>query len=279
MKANPTAPPKGAIALVEEIGPKEAHKILGENYHNRKIRTNRVKAMAADMRDRRWDFNGETIKIARNGTLIDGQHRLLAVIEAGVTVQFLVVRGLGIEAQDNVDTGTKRAYSDVLQMRGEKNATTLAAMARKVFLWENGDWRSAQMPSTNSQLDAILKKYPDLVDGSQFASNHKYNGMPRSLMGFLWWHLGRIDDDAASDADDFFSRLADGQGLYEGDPVYILRRTLDSMRKERNKSMPRDFYLAAIVIKAWNAYRDGAELHHLKMRLGGSKPEAYPVAR
>ena len=45
--------------------------------------------------------NGEPIQIAEDGTLLNGQHRLNAVIESGATVPMLVVRGLPKRRDDD----------------------------------------------------------------------------------------------------------------------------------------------------------------------------------
>lgn len=39
-------------------------------------------------------MTGEPIKFAHNGRLLDGQQRLMALVDANVAVDFLVVRGL-----------------------------------------------------------------------------------------------------------------------------------------------------------------------------------------
>ena len=107
-------------------------------------------AYAADMGDGHWQFNGEAVKFAGDGSLLDGQHRLAAIIEADVVLPLLVVRGLASSAQETVDGGAKRKFSDVLKLRGEPNADHLAAVARRVTLWKRapGAARSTSSPPT-----------------------------------------------------------------------------------------------------------------------------------
>ncbi len=42
------------------------------------------------MREGHWDTTHQGIAIASDGTLVDGQHRLLAIVESGVTVRMNV---------------------------------------------------------------------------------------------------------------------------------------------------------------------------------------------
>ena len=53
-----------------------------------------------------------------DGTLCDGQNRLLAVMESNVNVFFDVLVGATLEEGANVDTGAKRSVSDALQIKG-----------------------------------------------------------------------------------------------------------------------------------------------------------------
>lgn len=69
-------------AKVETITPDIAKTMLGENVNNRRISHDNVNMFAREMRNGEWRFNGEAIKFSKDGRLLDGQHRLLAVIAA-----------------------------------------------------------------------------------------------------------------------------------------------------------------------------------------------------
>ena len=80
---------------VEKITPKIAEEYLTANKQNyRKMSRSQVKKYADDMRSGRWELNGETIVFDENGTLKDGQHRLAAVLMAGMPVEMIVIRGV-----------------------------------------------------------------------------------------------------------------------------------------------------------------------------------------
>ena len=87
---NKTATPKIIVKLVT-VTPDMAFEMLEKNTRNRKVDEKRVRQYAKDMKSSRWALNGSTIVIAEDGTLLDGQHRLWAVIEANVPVQLLIV--------------------------------------------------------------------------------------------------------------------------------------------------------------------------------------------
>lgn len=261
-----------SVELVE-VTPDLAHEWLGYNTHNRKLRDRVVIAYAADMAAGDWQWNGESIKFATDGTLLDGQHRLAAVTLANVTVPMLVVRNLPNQIQDTVDGGAKRKFADVLSLRGEHSAPLLAAVTRRVTAWEAGYRKAgAAFAPTNAQLLATLEKYPHLRDITNSA--HRVStgcGLPGSLCGFGMWLFSQIDP---ADADFFFDRLHDGQNIAKGDPIYELRRAVDGSRSVRGERS--STYLTAILIKAWNAYREGVTVGLLTYRPGGSRPERFP---
>lgn len=269
------------IELVE-VTPELAREWLGYNTHNRNVRMRVVLAYAADMADGNWHWNGESIKFAADGTLLDGQHRLSAIVESGCTVPMLVVRGLKNDAQETVDGGAKRKFSDVLKLRGESVPLVLASIARRVTLWDGGNrWVDGvgRYAPTNAQMIQTIDKYPWLRDIAQPSANISARcGLPGSIIGFCWWLFSMLDDEQVSkDVEFFFARLADFQGLVKGDPVYELRKAVENSKNVRGQRSER--FLTAITIKAWNAYRDGAKVGVLTFRPGGEKPERFPVPR
>ena len=257
------------------VTPDLAREWLVSNTHNRSLRQRVVMAYAADMAEGNWQWNGDSVKFAGDGTLLDGQHRLAAIAEADVTVQVLVVRGLPNRAQETVDGGNKRSFSDVLHLRGEVNTHTLAAVTRRVTAWETGARRTGtkiKYAPTNAQLLQTLEKYPDLRSIALTAHTASQRcDIPASIIGLCWWLFDQL---SSEDTEFFFGRLADGQGLHKGDPVYELRRTTETSRAIRGQRS--ETFLTAIVIKAWNAYRDGAQVGLLIYRPGGSRPERFP---
>lgn len=74
----------------EMIGPGRAKELLEKNGTNRNISIGTVKAYAKMMRNGDWDFTPQGITISKTGNLIDGQHRLSAIIMADVTIPVCV---------------------------------------------------------------------------------------------------------------------------------------------------------------------------------------------
>ena len=99
---------------------KDRRKDDGREQGNRPLRTSCIERYADIIKRGQWELNGETIKFDTSGTLLDGQHRLSAVILAGMPIKSYVIRDLPRKVFDTLDTGKGRTGADVLSLRGEK---------------------------------------------------------------------------------------------------------------------------------------------------------------
>lgn len=106
------------IAQVETITPKLAAEYLKrntENYRNKRFRD--IALYAEQMKAGRWELNGEPICFSESGKLLNGQHRLCAVIKADVPVKMLVVRDVSDEVSV-FDSGITRTIPQILNANG-----------------------------------------------------------------------------------------------------------------------------------------------------------------
>lgn len=271
---DPTIPPDDRVQVVA-VTPDLAGRWLARNSKNRTVRENIVRRYAIDMESGDWRWTGETIKFDRNGSLLDGQHRLRAIVSAGVSVPMLVVLGLEPEAQEDIDQGISRNFADILKLRGESHSVMLAAVILRVHRWEDGQRRSAMLYGNASpaRLLRTFDSHPELREVAAEADRlRKRCDLTGAVIGLTLWLFEDLDYE---DSQFFFGRLADGQNLAKGDPIYELRRTLEAGVRDR-KGERSQIYLLAITIKAWNAYRRGDPVGLLKWRQGGAKPEQFP---
>lgn len=75
-----------------DITPKKAEELLKLNTNNfRNVDSHRVKKYSRAMQLGFWEENGEPIQLYEDGTLANGQHRLHAVVDSGVTLKNIVV--------------------------------------------------------------------------------------------------------------------------------------------------------------------------------------------
>lgn len=280
--------PDSPVYTIVDITPELAKKWFNQNTHNRNFRERVAKAYAADMRAGNWREDGQSIRFAEGdvvlldnppihgGALLDGQHRLWAIAESGVTVRMLVVSNLPEDTQDTMDTGAKRSLADVLKLRGEDYYVTLAAALFRVHMWKQGYRKnhksSGDARPTHRQLLQVLDEHPELRRSAEIASRLRNSfRLSGSTSSLCHWLFVRIDE---SDCAFFFARLSDGAGLMADDPIYALRRAVENLAADKQR--PSEEYMTALVIKSWNAYREGRSVRLLQYKAGGASPEQYP---
>lgn len=113
----------------EKIGPDKAYAYLETMTGNRNVRQRNIDYLAAQMKAGLWRRTHQGIAFDAEGHLIDGQHRMWAVIESGVTIETMVTRGVAAEDVAVVDGGLARDFNDVAHYSGwelDNNQATIA---------------------------------------------------------------------------------------------------------------------------------------------------------
>lgn len=95
------------------ITPEWAAEILQtKNQKNRRLRGWWTEALAAAMRRGEWITTHQGIAFDEDGNVIDGQHKLKAVVIAGMPIKMVVFHGVPRTAFSVLDIGAKRSYTD-----------------------------------------------------------------------------------------------------------------------------------------------------------------------
>src|SRR6185312_15924985 len=94
---------------IQTITPAIARKWLDKNRdNNRNVVQSRVKQYAADMIAGRWELSDQAISFDEDDELVNGQHRLEAIILANKPIVSLVMFNLPTKAMLVLDSGKKR---------------------------------------------------------------------------------------------------------------------------------------------------------------------------
>ncbi len=121
------------VTTTEIITPAMAAKWVhpSVNRDNRPLRDSQVKYLAKQILDGKWQLTHQGVAFADDGRLVDGQHRLNAIIMANRQVQMMITRGLKADAYKVVDCGLKRAASDRIHIVDDprQNLTIIHAIS------------------------------------------------------------------------------------------------------------------------------------------------------
>lgn len=146
------------------VTPELAQKWLGENYSKqRHLRNATVNKYASDMENGKWDETIiQPIRFTEEGKLIDGQHRLKAIVVANKTVTMWIQTGLRESAYNSIDIGAKRSAGDII---GGLNSQNRAAIASAIAGLLKGDGGvSAAMHRYKSYTPKVLTTIADTVE-------------------------------------------------------------------------------------------------------------------
>lgn len=118
----------------ELITPDIARHYLTMNTSNRPIRPSTVKSLSKAIERGEWIVTHQGIAFSKNGRLLDGQHRLKAIVEANIPVVMAVTNGLDDESFMVVDRHQRRSTADSLGLnrRVLEPIHTIATIARGV---------------------------------------------------------------------------------------------------------------------------------------------------
>jgi len=265
-----------------QITPHIAEHWLRVNINNRSLNNAHVLFLAQQMNDGTWsELNGDTIRFDINGNLLDGQHRLNAVIKSGKTFKFLVVFGLPVEYFKTMDTGKVRGAADVLGIEGYKYATIAASICRFMIRWYNKPSKAVQRSQnatsrvTNQMVSDFAKKnYEKLISYTKTAAHYQNIGdrlMSPTWVGCLLWMFSEKDE---REAESFMYKLCTGANVKHKSLLFKLRKKLIESKSSPNKRLTQTAQFA-YVIKTWNADRTGKDLKILAYRPASG--EAFPT--
>ena len=97
---------------IMQITPDLAAEFLKSNTHNRVIKKSKVKKYSDDLRRGNWKLTHQGVAISPNGRLLDGQHRLSAIVQSGIAAQMVVALDVNEDAYEVKDRGVSRSVSE-----------------------------------------------------------------------------------------------------------------------------------------------------------------------
>lgn len=248
---------------IETITPAMAEAWLEKNPKNRSLRERRVNNLVRVIKKGQWQFNGDAIRIANDGSLIDGQHRLAAIMVSKKPCESLVIRGLSPDVMTTIDLGASRSMGDHLKIHGYSGSVYALAAAVTVCLCFKDDGSYAELKEKFSPDDALefLRTNNGILKSTEFLANKKdfQDLLPQSVSIATHYLFKKIHRE---DAEKFFHYLITGEKLGGKSPILKLRSELILLRmdsKKRGFNRKRFLYL---MTTAFQAYLDDKKVEN-----------------
>lgn len=259
---------------VVSVTPEIARKWLGRNAGNRPLKMAHVARLASAIRNGKWKLTGDPVRFSDTGKLIDGQHRLQAIVDAEMTVQCVVMHGLNDDIFDVIDSGSPRSKADAVFIQyglPVAKSGLLASTAGLAYQYANGS------PSFKGKVpsDELLKYIganPDLVD----AVSHIYDTTPhenpvaKSIAAAFYFFACRKDPALA---ESFIVRFMVGAVEGANDNLLYLRNFCFNARAARRPIQSSEIFGRLIIV--WNSERRGKPIKH-QTNIRVRTEDAYP---
>ena len=261
------------------ITPEMAAKMLERNTGNfRKMDRRRVDLYASEIDDNKWHLNGEAIKINVEDMILDGQHRLAAIVKAGKPITTLVISELEVDGR-TLDRGKPRSIGQWCEHMGLRHATCVASVARMSIIYDLGLWgkryAGASTYIQDSAIFAYIETYAAELQKACTVANG-LRGFPRTLITAVL-HIGcnQKDPESFPTAMWFVEKLKTGVGLTDMDAVLHYRNRILSKSKSEYLD---DMYKRALTTMTWNKTVKGESCSKdaMRLRLTGPTAQQYP---
>lgn len=258
---------------VRSVTPAVAKEMLRRNTKNRGVNVAHVRFLKEQMNSGQWLFDGQPIRFSESGSLLDGQHRLNAIVESETTQQFLIVSGVDSNAFKVMDTGKSRDGADCLSINGVSYSKEIAQIAKMTTKLKKGKHiESGYYKMSNTD---ILNWYNDNEHVIEMI--RKSEGLNTSFSrvlskAFIAGMMYLFAEKNATEAEIFMSKLCNGLDLTTDSPIYIVRKKLIEDRINQAKLPVQD--KVAIIFKAWNLYRLGKSCKQIRYNKDNEK---FPV--
>lgn len=256
------------------VSPELAQQYLGRNSRNRHLMPTTVIRYASDLTAGFWQITHQGIAFDIDGNLIDGQHRLQAIVDSKQSAWLLITEGLPLEAIEALDRGKMRTLAHTFQIMGHQvtNARAIAVARR---MWAGGNRESTKRGV--SLTDAYLHRFIDEhLDAILFASSETHDMKTPAAVPAV---IARAYRTTALDNLRRFTRAMKDEipteELKPGDKsARLVNRLVDQMRAQKMGGFRSQITLYRKTQSALRSFLDGIDL----TKLHETKEDLFPLA-
>ena len=253
------------------------------NTKNRPLQRSSVEGIVRSIRDGRWEKTHQGIGISTEMTLLDGQHRLAAIAEAGIPVPIRVTWGEAPRTFAFIDSGKKRTGADTLAISGLDiaNPNLAASVVRHVSYIDRGygldPFVSTELSITNDRVESEIRRIGVEKIARAVATGSRHQNADIRFTGTVVGAPAYFIVESGADTEvleKFFTSVSSGLGIMDADdPRHALRRYLERRSKMTNTQRAR-IEAISTVIRAWNMWSTGQKAKNF--RDPKSVPEVVP---
>lgn len=258
--------------------PSWAAALLENNINNRNMRPRKVAEIADDISSGRWMLNPQPIAISSTGVLIDGQHRLKAIVLTNQSVPLMLANDCPPECFKTIDIGTVRTNADFFKIEGIKNAGHISPAVRFVESYKHTPhmvWCHSQLPLSKTQIHDLYLDQQSEYDAAIEIALRSYNKCKQINPGVLAALIILCPNKPK--VNEFADAMGNGIGLKSTSPIYMWRQALinGTFKTPRSRGMKTSQIHMAGFIKSYNFWRQNLEIKLFKLPSIPPMPTIY----
>jgi hypothetical protein len=248
------------------------------NTGNRRLNRRKVDQLVRQMQSGEFENTGEPIIISEDGIINNGQHRLVAVVEADAVLDMDVRFGIPRKAFSKTDTGTSRSSADVLTIKGVKTGSLVSSAVRLLILYQRGLPESIRGFVSNDEVARGFDEWRDIEDVVAAVNAHAFPKAVRSTPLYATAFMASRSPQKAK-LEKWLDAVATGLEVGRDSPAYQLRerllRGIDSPIGTREGQLER----FALMIKSWNLWAKSGTVTMREFRWTsiGKNAEPFPA--
>jgi hypothetical protein len=234
------------------------------NLSNRSISQHTVNKYSSDMKAGNWrDIHQNVIAFYDGGILADGQHRLSAVVRAGVEVEMFVATGLSKTDGSVIDQGRARSVSDALKIGGlvsiEKYHRHAVAIVKLIRHAEVGSIGTMTVKETADAVECIA----DAINYSSIsltglAGNGLKSSITRAAVATAYCNMN-------INLVDRICRILTSGMPEGGNDAVIIRARNYMITHGANRGGPDRVKSYRVLLRAFHAYQKGTDIKILRV--------------
>jgi hypothetical protein len=253
---------KPMYSVIESVTPERAAAYLELNISNRPVRENWVTQLARMLSSGQFILHHQGIAFDTDGFLLDGQHRLLAIVRSGVSVDILVTRNVTTAAKLSMDDHQRRSVADSMSLArremisGESIAVVRAALEYAAALGgQSNRYTKSEINATYDAfvpaLEWVMTAIPSRVEKGVSSATTK----AAVMLAWYYCDLDRLTE---------FTDILTGRVMptsIEDRAAVILREALLKAGMKNNSSRAEFFRKTQRAIKAFMAREELQRLY------------------
>ena len=241
---------------VVTMTPQWASQLLGQTkQRNRKFKRRHLERLTSTIQSGNWYITAQGIALDQDNNILDGQHRLAAIVRAEKPIQIMLGRNLDPGIFNVVDTGSTRTAGDALDILGSSKGKTVAAALKNYQLYyqfPKVKWSGNHTPA-HTEVTKLYDIHKDYVENmiEEIARRRKSFRCFSESVALTFSLLARDKHWAETPILNFMDAICFGANLEPEDVCLSFRNQLGSGYFKRRGTCPAQYLLNSF-IKCFN---------------------------